>query len=231
MSNFNMINIEECPVCFECIENTNFTITECSHKFHSKCLIETMAHGSFNCPLCRFVLGTQIKHEEEDEDEDYSTTLSDFSDEESELYTDYTLRGLRFFTNNLFNRMHSITDLEDEKKCHKFDNCNYAYAYTATLSDVYTDFALRGLRLFTNNLEKKDHELIDIKEEINDDIPDTYTITEKLLKQNISYNDLVNCILYRCFDNYIVNNDRSTYKSTKVVIRNINILIAQHKKL
>jgi len=50
---------EECPICLDPLLNaTNGNIlqlTACSHKFHSRCLEQTVQHGH-NCPNCRKAL-------------------------------------------------------------------------------------------------------------------------------------------------------------------------------
>jgi hypothetical protein len=217
-------NDNECPICFVIIENNNnITVTECGHKYHSKCLIDMMSHGCFNCPMCRFTLG-EIKEEIVTEYED-SDLDSDISEEEIELYTDHSLRGLRLFTNNLFGISHTITDLEEEKSYYKFDNddnlCND--------DEPFSDYSLLGLRLFTNNLTGVKHDNEDIENEKEDTMPSEKKIVENLLKNKVTYEDLVNCILYRCFDKYI--EIQEPLRRGKKVIRDINILIAEHKNL
>jgi len=220
----------ECPICFCEINNENILVTECCHKFHSRCLIDMMARGSFQCPLCRFVLGTAPNNEEEDMDDEWSDideSEDNEDNEDNELYTDHALRGLRFFTNNLLGRPHTIRDLEDEKSYYKFDN-EYNFIYDN--DELYSDYSLRGLRLLTSNITGAEPDNEDILEEEEDNMPTPNQITEFLVKQKITYEDLVKCILYRCFDTYI-GIDPLLKKSNKKVMRDINILITEHKKL
>ena len=97
----------ECPICMDVIEgNNNRVTTECGHCFHTKCLMTSVAHNGFGCPYCR----TKMAEEQEHDDEE-----SEYSDyEEEEIYDDYALRGLRFFTNNLNCEPHDPADIQDE---------------------------------------------------------------------------------------------------------------------
>lgn len=221
----------KCSICWDFIENDykNITITECSHTFHSKCLIDMMAHGSFKCPECRYVMGIKKDETISDYDSEFDTDSdldnSFICDENPEFYSDFALRGLRFFTNNLLGNNHARTDLEDEKKNYIFDNDDLS----SDDNEPYSDYNLRGLRLFTNNLMKCDHTIEDILDEQEDTMPSPHIVSEYLLKQNISYDDLVNCILNRCFYKYV--EIKEPLKSGKMVIKNINNLIAEHKNL
>ena len=45
---------DECPICMDKIDATNYTITHCGHEFHKSCLEEAIKHGtSDTCPTCR----------------------------------------------------------------------------------------------------------------------------------------------------------------------------------
>jgi hypothetical protein len=43
----------QCPICFEDIGNTNFSVTPCGHKFHTTCMVTSCVSVSSNFPLCR----------------------------------------------------------------------------------------------------------------------------------------------------------------------------------
>lgn len=43
---------EICSICYEPMESVNFCVTECNHRFHTSCLIQTMNFNP-NCPFCR----------------------------------------------------------------------------------------------------------------------------------------------------------------------------------
>ena len=62
------IELGECCICYEEMVMNNFTVTECGHKFHSKCIFKNLAQR-LECPMCRVEL-LQLPEEEDDEDED-----------------------------------------------------------------------------------------------------------------------------------------------------------------
>ena len=94
----------ECPICYEIIENTNSVVTECGHKFHTKCLMANVAHNGFSCPCCRSTMA-EIPEEEKDEEEDDWE-----SEDEGNEINDYALRGMRW----LYQRANG-EDLDDEE--------------------------------------------------------------------------------------------------------------------
>ena len=61
------IELGECCICYEEMVMNNFTVTECGHKFHSKCIFKNLAQR-LECPMCRVEL-LQLPEEEDDEDE------------------------------------------------------------------------------------------------------------------------------------------------------------------
>ena len=77
-------NEEYCPICMETLkENKNICITECSHKFCSKCILKHSKKNN-NCPLCRntLVIGfDNPEFTEEDMDESYGVGFADGVDE------------------------------------------------------------------------------------------------------------------------------------------------------
>ena len=59
----------ECPICMEIIDLCkNCATTECGHKFHSNCLMKSIAFNGFGCPYCRFEMVEEIDDSEDDED-------------------------------------------------------------------------------------------------------------------------------------------------------------------
>jgi len=103
----NMTDTIDCPICMDCIETAskNCVTTECGHCFHTKCLMQSVAHTGFDCPYCRTVMAEVPDEElsEYDDDEEY-----DDVDEED------ILRGVRFFFNNMYGETHDDTDVQDE---------------------------------------------------------------------------------------------------------------------
>jgi hypothetical protein len=52
--NGNEINIDNCCICLEKLENNKYKIPECKHEFHNECLLTyfRISHNT-SCPLCR----------------------------------------------------------------------------------------------------------------------------------------------------------------------------------
>jgi hypothetical protein len=73
--------------------------------------------------------------------------------------------------------------------------------------EIYNDYALRGLRFMMNNIEGIDHDILDIhderedeeqresEEDENNDIPNSTYITEKLVAQGVTMEQLVKALL------------------------------------
>jgi len=101
----------ECAICMDDIDfnQNNFIKTECNHCFHTSCLMKNVAHNGFACPYCRTEMAEAV---EDSDDEDYDRE----EDEQEELYDDYALRGLRFFTNNLDGVEHNNEDELEEQE-------------------------------------------------------------------------------------------------------------------
>jgi len=86
----------ECPICMEIIDLCkNCATTECGHKFHSNCLMKSIAFNGFGCPYCRFEMVEEIDdsddeegedEEREDGDEEGEDVEDDDDDEEDEDY-------------------------------------------------------------------------------------------------------------------------------------------------
>jgi len=51
----NVIEINECSVCYETIGEKNCCVTECGHKFCLKCILLSMDRSN-KCPICRHAL-------------------------------------------------------------------------------------------------------------------------------------------------------------------------------
>jgi len=68
MSTTNMCE-SECPICMEIIDLCkNCATTECGHKFHSNCLMRSIAFNGFGCPYCRFEMVEEIADSEDEEE-------------------------------------------------------------------------------------------------------------------------------------------------------------------
>ena len=59
MNKINIINNDECSFCLEKIDyNKNYTITKCSHKFHSDCIFRILQRYN-KCPICCRILNSE----------------------------------------------------------------------------------------------------------------------------------------------------------------------------
>jgi len=106
--------VEECPICFDPIGEKNNITTECGHNFHASCLMTNITRNGFSCPCCRVLMAHHDPSDDDDEEEDsdYDNNYSLF--EEDEIYNEYALRGLRFFTNLLENQENDEYDINCE---------------------------------------------------------------------------------------------------------------------
>ena len=96
----------ECPICMDDIDlNKNCIATECGHRFHASCLMKSIAHNGFGCPYCRTVMA----EEPEDDETEYTEDNG-----EEEMFDNYSLRGFRFFFNNLNGEEHDSEDIKEE---------------------------------------------------------------------------------------------------------------------
>ena len=48
-----IIDMNECPICFNKIKNDNKYITECNHEYCKACLDKWFDKGKVSCPTCR----------------------------------------------------------------------------------------------------------------------------------------------------------------------------------
>jgi hypothetical protein len=75
----------ECPICMEIIDLCkNCSTTECGHKFHSNCLMRSIAFNGFGCPYCRFEMVEEIDDSEDEEDEEGEDREDDEDGEEGD---------------------------------------------------------------------------------------------------------------------------------------------------
>jgi hypothetical protein len=72
------VNLDECPICYECIEMVNVTIARCGHTFHASCLFKALELKT-DCPMCR----TQLINILEDDDDD-DTSIDDDSNNDTD---------------------------------------------------------------------------------------------------------------------------------------------------
>ena len=133
----------DCPICMDCIESTskNCVTTECGHCFHTNCLMTSVAHNGFGCPYCRTAMAEEPEEDEEtvwdDEEED---------EEEDEMFEENTLRGFRFFWNNLNGEPHDEDDEADEFQVEEWAERAAANQDETDPSIPTTDFVAQKLR-------------------------------------------------------------------------------------
>ena len=89
LPNINMnANLNTCAICLENIEDltVNCLTTECRHHFHTKCMMNAMAHSqNFVCPCCRGAMADELEYSDEsDSDDDDDDDDDDYSGDESE---------------------------------------------------------------------------------------------------------------------------------------------------
>ena len=106
-------NTSECSICMDDIVfNKNCVTTECGHCFHASCLLQNVAHNGFNCPYCRNVMADEPE-ESVEEEEGFD---EEGEEEEEEEEDEDTLRGFRFFFNNVYGIPHEEEDMEEEQE-------------------------------------------------------------------------------------------------------------------
>jgi hypothetical protein len=80
--------------------------------------MKSVAHNGFGCPYCRNEMAEAVNEEEEDEyEEEDETTIYEYGeeDEEDNMFTDVSLRGFRFFFNNIQETNHEEEDEAEEE--------------------------------------------------------------------------------------------------------------------
>jgi hypothetical protein len=105
---------EDCPICMEVFTGVlNVVVTECGHKFHTNCLMTSVAHNGFGCPYCRAKMAEEIEDSDDEDEDDMSIDSED--QEALDREENRALGGVRW----LFNRandeeLSSVYDGEDE---------------------------------------------------------------------------------------------------------------------
>ncbi len=73
---------DECAICLCELTTTNFTSTECGHRFHSSCVFKSLIVRGVGCPLCRRELTDAPPKDDDESDDEYDE--SDASDSEAD---------------------------------------------------------------------------------------------------------------------------------------------------
>ena len=53
--------VKECVICYDKIQKKNVVFLECSHNFHTNCIITLVRKRNRKCPLCRTRIRWNIK--------------------------------------------------------------------------------------------------------------------------------------------------------------------------
>lgn len=193
----------DCPICMETIEFTrNYVSTECGHCFHANCLMTSVAHNGFGCPYCRTAMAEVP--EEEDSDDDYTDDSIDYLEED-------TLRGFRFFWNNISGVTHSMDDEmeEDEMEADMIDEAD----------EMANRFIHVGHVVPPPRVIEEDEETeIDEEEPIPPTQPPKEYVVQRSHQLNVSYDDLVNFILGQVFEFKLPDDGMLTYRALTRII-------------
>lgn len=172
----------ECPICFDSINpKVNSVITECGHRFHSKCLMENVMHNGFGCPYCRsdmvdkpIINRNVIEQEYEYIDENENMEL-----EEGEIVR---------------------TDFQEFADRQRFHD---------EMHELY--YSLTSFRMFQQRIEgeePEEEEEEELRERLDMERRDRknqrdaeYIITSVSTNNNITKEDLIRAILYGSFQN------------------------------
>ena len=89
---------EECSICLNTINNNNYSILPCGHKFHFDCILSCLKHNN-TCPICRIKVNVNFNIEYPHQD--FNNEESNFYIEESNFYIDSNIND----NINMFNRL------------------------------------------------------------------------------------------------------------------------------
>lgn len=183
MSCFN-VECVECPICMDEINlGKNCVTTECGHRFHTNCLMTSVAHNGFGCPYCRSVMAEEVIEDEDEEDE------YDEDEEEDDEDEDNALRGFRFFFNNITGNEHGDEDTAAE-------DVRNAYVQAQIEEQIVEEQA----------------------------IPSAAFVTQKLIEQGVTMEQLVKALLsgHEEYQNveHIERADDELFGRTRTIISN-----------
>lgn len=148
---------DNCPICLECIQNTNYVVTKCNHKFCFSCLIHS-CNLKNQCPLCR------------SEIEEFKNQLPKFRN--SDMFDN--------IISSINNRYYNIFDLIDKIKESVFEEITEENDQLSDRENIYKNSIFRRLELSLNLNNNIDFSLMDhIQEFISKVIIDnTYRMCE-----------------------------------------------------
>lgn len=191
----------DCSICMETIEfSRNCVTTECGHHFHTNCLMTSVAHNGFDCPNCRAVMAEVPEKDSED----------DYTDDSIDYFEEDTLRGFRFFWNNISGVRHSFDDEreEDDMEADIIDEED----------NMINPLIRTDLMVPLREIEEDEETEIDEDEIIPHTQPPTEYIVQKSQEVGVSYDDLINFILLFTYKFKVPNDGMFTYSVLNRII-------------
>ena len=91
-----LFECDECSICLNTINNNNYSILPCGHKFHFNCILSCLQHND-TCPICRIKINVNLEHSRQD----FDNQESNFYIEESDFFIDSSISD----NINMFNRL------------------------------------------------------------------------------------------------------------------------------
>ena len=194
------MNSSSCPICFEEIDSTtNALQTSCNHRFHTKCFLQHTKLNGYTCPYCRNeLLDSTVKEHEVEAVEDTSYTLYNHDD------------NISIDENAIVVYEPDISP--DDYSLHPFRWMMQQYNNMDDESESETD---TSLNLIYNAHDHIIRECNIIQEENSS----TLNLFMKMIKNKVSYRDLLAAYLYHtCIDyRYCRISEQSNAKLSKTV--------------
>jgi hypothetical protein len=194
------MNSSSCPICFEEIDsNTNALQTSCDHRFHTKCFLQHTKLNGYTCPYCRNeLLDSTVKEHEVEAVEDTSYTLYNHDD------------NISIDENAIVVYEPDISP--DDYSLHPFRWMMQQYN---NMDDETENEVDTSLNLIYNAHDHIIRECNIIQEENSS----TLNLFMKMIKNKVSYRDLLAAYLYHtCIDyRYCRISEQSNAKLSKTV--------------
>jgi len=194
------MNSSSCPICFEEMDSTtNALQTSCDHRFHTKCFLQHTKLNGYTCPYCRNeLLDSTVKEHEVEAVEDTSYTLYHHDD------------NISIDENAIVVYEPDISP--DDYSLHPFRWMMQQYNNMDDESENEVD---TSLNLIYNAHDHIIRECNIIQEENSS----TLNLFMKMIKNKVSYRDLLAAYLYHtCIDyRYCRISEQSNAKLSKTV--------------
>jgi hypothetical protein len=199
---------DDCPICFEPIENTNNITTECGHKFHANCLLQNVSLNGYSCPCCRtqMIQGNSPQYVSVSDDD---TFIEDYDDNDD----------LQSFT---------VYPLENDQHEHEHEHEDY----------IGYDREMQSFRWFHQRIHNQElegdpqlhEETIETERMINDDESFADEINKRhiettinyIRRKNVTYEDLLSAFIHSDRQDFAFSNSTpSAYKKCCGIIENV----------